>query len=119
VYTCAYDYVVITSLWHLTHGLVIVSYRYSTALYFHENCQLVVIISRICGDHSPLFLRSQWWLNTIHIGESLHNGYTKVSHHLRGYGHLALWLHCAFQPFGIKTLSQAYALVRINPREVG
>ena len=29
------------------------------------------------------------------------------------------WLLCALQPFGIKTLSQAYALVRINPREVG
>ncbi len=65
------------------------------------------------------FLRSQWWLNTIYIGESLHNGDTKVSHHLCGYERSVLWLRCALQPFGIKTLSQAYALVRINPREVG
>ncbi len=75
----------------------------------------MVIISRIWDDHSPQFLRSQWWLNAIHIGESLHNGDTKVSHHLRGYGHPILWLHCALQPVGIKTLSHAYALVRINP----
>ncbi len=79
----------------------------------------MVIISRVWDDHSPLLLRSQWWLNTIRIGESLHNGATKVSHHLRGYGHPVFWLRCALQPFGIKTLSQAYALVRINPREVG
>ena len=45
MYTCAYAYVVITSPWHLTCRLVTVSYRYSTALCFHENCQLVVIIS--------------------------------------------------------------------------
>jgi hypothetical protein len=80
---------------------------------------MVVNISRIWDGCSPLFLRSQWWLNTIHIRESLHNGATKVSHHLRGYRRPILWLHCAFQPFGIKTLSQAYALVRINPHEVG
>ncbi len=79
----------------------------------------MVIISRIWDDCPPLFLRSQWWLNTIHIRESLHNGATKVSHHLHGYGHPFLWLCCALQPFGIKALSQAYALVRINPREVG
>ncbi len=78
----------------------------------------MVIISRVWDDRSPLFLRSQWWLNTIHIGESLYNGATKVSHHLREYGR-PLWLPCALQPFGIKTLSQAYALVRINPHEVG
>ncbi len=99
--------------------MVTVSYRYSTALCFHENCQLVVIISCVRDDHSPLFLRSQWWLNTIHIGESLHNEDSKVSHHLCGYGHPVLWLRCALQPFGIKTLSQAYTLVRINSREVG
>ncbi len=29
------------------------------------------------------------------------------------------WLRCARQPFGIKTLSQAYALVRINPHDFG
>ncbi len=29
------------------------------------------------------------------------------------------WLRCALQPFVLKTLSQAYSLVRINPREVG
>jgi hypothetical protein len=119
VYTYAYAYVVITSLWHLTSGLVTVSYRYSTALCFHENCQLVVIISRVWEDLSPLFLQSQWWLNTIHIGESLHNGATELSHHLHGYGHPVLWLRCALQPFSIKTLSQAYALVRIKPCEVG
>jgi hypothetical protein len=79
----------------------------------------VVIISCIRDDLSPLFFQSQWWLNTIHIGESLHNGDTKVSHHLHGYGHPILWLRCALQPYAIKTLSQAYALVRINPREVG
>ncbi len=79
----------------------------------------MVIISRIWDDCSPLFLRSQWWLNTIHNEESLHNGDTKKSHHLRGYGHPILWLRCALQPFGTKTLSQAYALVRINPHEVG
>ncbi len=79
----------------------------------------MVIISCVWDDRSPLFLWSQWWLNTIHIGESLHNGDTKVSHHLHGYGHPVFWLHCVLQPFGIKTLSQAYALVRINPREVG
>jgi hypothetical protein len=43
----------------------------------------------------------------------------KVSHPVRGYGHPGFWLRCALQPFGIKTLSQAYALVRINPSEVG
>jgi hypothetical protein len=79
----------------------------------------VVNISCVWDDRSPLFLRSQWWLNTIHIGEYLHNGDAKVSHHLRGYGHPVLWLRCALQLFGIKTLSQVYALVRINPREVG
>ncbi len=92
----------ITSPWHLTHGLVTVSYRYLTALCFHENCQLVVIISRVWDDHSPLFLWSQWWLNTIHIGESLHNGDAEVSHHLRGYEHPVLWLRCALQPLGIR-----------------
>ncbi len=79
----------------------------------------MVIICHIWEDCSPLLLQSQWWLNTIHIGESLHNGDTKVSHHLHGYGCPVLWLHCVLQPLGIKTLSQAYALVRINPREVG
>ncbi len=79
----------------------------------------MVIICRVWDDRSPLFLQSQWWLNTFHIGESLHNGDTKVSHHLCGYGHLVLWLHCVLQPFGINTLSQAYALVRINPPEAG
>ncbi len=79
----------------------------------------MVIISRVCEDRSPLFLQSQWWRNTIHIGESLHNGDTKVSHHLHGCGHPVLWLRCALQPFRIITLSQAYALVRINPPEVG
>jgi hypothetical protein len=79
----------------------------------------VVIISCIWDVHSPLFLWSQWWLNTTHIGEFLHNGDTKVSHHLRGYGHPILWLRCALQPYGIKTLSLTYALVRINPHEVG
>ncbi len=71
-------------------------------LCFHEYRQLVVIISCIWDDHSPLFLWSQWWLNTIHIGESLHNGATEVSYHLGGHGHPILWLHCALQPFGIK-----------------
>ncbi len=118
-YTCAYAYVVITSPWHLTRGLVTVSHRYSTALCFHENCQLVVIISRVWDDLSPLFLRSQWWLNTINIGESLHNGDTKVSNLCVDMGIPFYWLRCLLQPFGIKTLSQAYALVRINPREVG
>ncbi len=79
----------------------------------------MVIINHVWDDLLPLFLQSQWWLNIIHIGESLHNGDTKVSHHLCGYGHPTLWLRCALQPFGIKTLSQAYALVRINPRKVG
>ncbi len=79
----------------------------------------MVIISHVWDDRSPLFLRSQWRLNTIPIGESLHNGDTKVSHHLCGYGCPVFWLRCALQPFGIKTLSQAYALVRINPCEVG
>ena len=79
----------------------------------------MVIISRVWDDRSPLFLRSQWWLDTIHIGESLHNGDTKVSHHLRGYGHPGFWLRCALQPFGVRTLFQAYALARINPHEVG
>jgi hypothetical protein len=88
-------------------------------LCFNENRQLVVIISRVWDDRSPLFLRSKWWLNTIHIGESLHNVDSKVSHRLREYGHPVLWLRCALQPFGIKTFSQAYALVKINPREVG
>ncbi len=79
----------------------------------------MVVISCVWDDHSLLISQSQWWLNSIHIEESLHNGATKVSHHLRGYGHPILWLHCALQPFGIKTLSQAYALVRINHCEVG
>ncbi len=77
------------------------------------------IISRIWDDRSPLFLQSQWWLNTIHIGESLHNGDTKVSHLCVDMGIPVYWLRLALQLFVIKTLSQAYALVRINPREVG
>jgi hypothetical protein len=93
-------------------------YRYLTALCFHEHCQLVVIISRVWAV-TALFLQSHWWLNTIHIGGSLHNGATEVSLHLRGYGCPILRLRCALQPFGTKSLSQAYALVRINPREVG
>ena len=79
----------------------------------------MVIISRIWDDRSPRFSQSQWWLKTVHIEESLHNGATKVSHHLHGYGCPFLWLRCALQPFGIKTLSLAYVLVRINPHEVG
>jgi hypothetical protein len=63
----------------------------------------VVIINHVWDDLSPLLLQSQWWLNTIHIGKYLHNGATKVSHHLREYGHPVLWLHCALQPFGLKT----------------
>ncbi len=49
-YTCAYAHVVITSTWHLklTHGLVSVSNRYSTALCFHENC-LFLVISSLSG----------------------------------------------------------------------
>ena len=104
-YTCSYAYVVITNLWHLTRGLVTVSCRYLTVFCFHENRQLVVIISCFWDDLSPLFLWCQLWLNTIHVGETSH---------LCGYGHSILWLRCALQPFGIKTLSQAYALVRIN-----
>ncbi len=77
----------------------------------------MVIISCVCIW--DVFLQSQWWLNTIHIGESSHNGATKVSQRLHGYGHPIIWLHCVLQPFGIKTLSQAYALVRINLCEVG
>jgi hypothetical protein len=38
---------------------------------------------------------------------------------LCGYGCPVLWLCCVLQPFDMKTLSQAYALVRINPHEVG
>ncbi len=98
----------------MTRGLVDVSYIYLTALCFHEYCWLMVIISYVLEDCFLLFLRSHWWLNTIHIGESLHNGATKVSHHLRGYRHPILWL--GLQPFGTKTLSQAYALVRIHYR---
>ncbi len=103
----------------MTRGLVTVSHGNLTALCFHENCQLVVIISHFWDDRYPLFLRSQWWLNTIHIGESLHNGDTKVSHRCVDMGIPVYWLRCALQPFGIKTLSQAYALVRINPHVVG
>jgi hypothetical protein len=47
-------------------------------------------------------LQSQWWLNTIHIGESLHNGDTKVSHLCVDMGIPVDWLRCALQPFGIK-----------------
>ncbi len=119
MYTCAYAHVVITSPWHLTRGLVTESYRYSTVLCFHENCQLVVIISHVWDDCSPLFLLSQWWLNTIHIGESLHNGDTTVSHCLRRYGHPSFLVALCASTLWYKTLSQAYALVEINPREVG
>ncbi len=79
----------------------------------------MVIISCISDDCSPLFLQSQWWLNIIHSGESIHNGDTKVSHLCVDMGISVYWLRCALQPFGIKTLFQAYAHVRINPREVG
>ena len=79
----------------------------------------MAIISCVWDDHSPLFLGSQWFFNTIHIGESLHNGDTKVSHLCVDMGIPVYWLRCALQPFCIKTLSQAYALVRIKPREVG
>ncbi len=44
-----------------------------TVFCFHENRQLVVIISRFWDDLSPLFLWCQWWLNTIHVGETSHN----------------------------------------------
>ncbi len=106
MYTCAYVYD-----GHLTCGLVNVSYRYLTALCFHENCQLVVIVSCVWAETVLLC-----FCGATHIGESLHYGATKVSHHSHGYGHPVLWLRCALQPFGTKTLSQAYPLVRINPR---
>jgi hypothetical protein len=80
-YTCSYAYVVITNLWHLTRGLVTVSSRYLTVFFLHENRQLVVIISCFWDDLSPLFLWCQLWLNTIHVGETLH---------LCGYGHSIL-----------------------------
>jgi hypothetical protein len=90
------------------------------AFCFHENCPLVVIISRVWGVTVLLcFLQSQQWLNTIHIMKSLHNGATKVTQPLRGYWRHVFLLHCALQTFGVKTLSQAYALVRINLHEVG
>jgi hypothetical protein len=57
-YTCTYAYVLSRSPWHLTNGLVTASYRYLTALCFHENCQLVVIISHVWDDRSPLFCRA-------------------------------------------------------------
>ncbi len=47
VYSSAYVHVVITSTWHMTCRLVNVSYLYLTELCFHENCQLMVIISCI------------------------------------------------------------------------
>ncbi len=60
---------------HLTHGLVNVSYRYSTAMWLHETCLSVVIISCVWDVMVFLcFLRSHWSLNTIHIGKSLRNG---------------------------------------------
>ncbi len=79
----------------------------------------MVIISCIWDDRLPLFSRSQWWLKTIHIGESLHDGDAKVSHLCVDMGIPVYWLRCALQLFGIKALSKAYALVRINPHEVG
>jgi len=71
-YTCSYAYVVITNLWHLTRGLVTVSCWYLTVFCFHENRQLVVIISCFWDDLSPLFSWCQLWLNTIHVGETSH-----------------------------------------------
>jgi hypothetical protein len=79
----------------------------------------VVIIICIWDDHSPLFLQSQWWLNTIHIGESLHNEDTKVSHRLHVYGQTGFLVVLCASTLWYKTFSQAYALVRINPCEVG
>ncbi len=77
------------------------------------------IISCVWDDCSPLFLRRQWWLNTIHIGESLHNGDTKVSHCLHGYEHPVFLVALCASTLWYKTLSQAYALKKINPCEVG
>ncbi len=118
MYTCTDAYVIIISPWHLTRGLVTVSHRYSTALSFHKTAgwwlSLVAfgmtVLLCFCGASgcSTLFTLGNPYI--MEIPRCLH---------LRGYGHPILWLRCALQTFGIKTLSQAYALVRINPREIG
>jgi hypothetical protein len=98
-YSSTYAHVVIMSTWHLTCGLVNVSYRYLTALCFHENCLLVDIISCLwdvtvflcfCGSIGGSTLST--------LGNPCINGATEVTlHHLCGYGHPIFWLRCAPQ----------------------
>ncbi len=105
--------------WRLTCGLVNVLNRYLTALCFHENCLLVVIIS--CVGDVTIFLCfcGAIGVSTLFtLGNPCIIGATKMTQHLRGYGHLDFWLRCALQPL-INTLSQAYPLVRINLQAFG
>jgi hypothetical protein len=99
VYICAYAHVVTMSIWHLTHGLVNVFNRYSTALCIHENYLLDVIISCIWDVTILLcFYRAIGGSTLITLGNSCLNGATKVTQHLHGYGHPVFWLRCALQP---------------------
>jgi hypothetical protein len=97
MYTCTYAHVVITSTCHLTRGLVNVLYKYYlTALCFHENCLLVVIISRV-WDVTVLFCfcGAIGGSTLITLVIPCINGATKVTqHHLCGYGHPTIWFRC-------------------------
>jgi hypothetical protein len=88
------------STWYLTCGLVNVLYRYLTALYFHENCLLVVMISCIQDVTILLcFCGVIGGSTLITLANPCINGATEVTqHHLRGYGHPNFWLHCALKP---------------------
>jgi hypothetical protein len=121
MYTCAYVHVVITSTWHLTCRLVNVLYRYLTALCFQKNCLLVVIISCIWKvTILLLFLQSHWWLNTIHIGNSLHSwSYRDESTSSSRIWESQLLVVLCTSFLVTKTLSQAYVPVRINLCAVG
>jgi hypothetical protein len=121
VYTCIYVHVVIMSTQHLTSGLVNVLYGYLIALCFHENCLLVVIISCIWDVTVFLcFCGAIGGSTLITLAIPCINEATGVTqHHLCGYGRPLFWLQICASTIGIKTLYQAYALVRINHSAVG
>jgi hypothetical protein len=81
---------------------------------------MVVIISRVWDATVFLCFGGVIGCSTLFtLGNPCINEATKMTQHLRGYGCPVFWLRCVLQPFVIKTLPQANALVRINLHAVG
>ncbi len=94
-------------------------YRCSTALCYHENCLLVFITSCV-WDVTILrcFCGVIGGSTLITLAIPCINWATKVTKYAWIWASQLLVALCA-STLGIKTLSQAYALVRINLRAVG